>query len=445
MTRKSFPFLLLSIFCISTVQAQVKTKTEDKSWSTQSAELTNTLEADYIIRVGDIDNLGFGWPEGFDPFCSRSTEAHSYPWEARKEDLPGFDRILMSSKYNPGASLPCGNDGYSAAYDPRLSKPVTYQIPTKILKDADIQNAFLQIFLDDFQSPTFCSKFRVTLNGSRFAEAEKLLTFLDQTGPVGKLVTIPIPEEFFKGFKEKPVLSLFIDDVNGSGDGFAIDFIRLLVNRKRENTCKGTIIGRVLDKETEQPIANATVFLADKSSVSTNAEGQFRITGVATGYEIVSASYAGYNDGAAGADVGEGDDNPEISIYLAKGVEATFNNKSIRVGETVSLNNIMFDQGKSDLRAESKPELEKVVQFLQANPGAEIELSGHTSSEGMAAMNRSLSYQRVNACKGYIVQKGIDPGRVIAVGYGPDKPVAPNDTESNRARNRRVEMRVVKM
>jgi len=445
MTRKFFPILLIGLFVASVVPAQVNTKTEDKNWAAQSAELTNSLEAGYIIRVGDIDNLGFGWPDGFDPFCSRSTEAHSYPWDARKEDLPGFDRILMSSKYNPGAALPCGNDGYSNTYNPKLSKPVTYQIPTKILKDADIQNAYLQIFLDDFQSPTFCSKFRVTLNGSRFAEAEKLLTFLDQTGPVGKLVTIPIPEEFFKGFKEKPVLSLFIDDINGSGDGFAIDFIRLLVNRKRENTCKGTIIGRVLDKETEQPIANATVFLSDKSSVTTNAEGQFRITGVPTGYEIVSASYAGYNDGAAGADVGEGDDNPEISIYLAKGVQATFNNKSIRVGETVSLNNIMFDQGKSELRAESKPELDKVVQFLQANEGAEIELSGHTSSEGMAAMNRSLSYQRVNACKSYIVQKGIDPGRVIAVGYGPDKPVAPNDTESNRAKNRRVEMRVVKM
>lgn len=445
MTRHFFSIFILGIFLANVLQAQVKTRTEDKNWTAQSAELANTLEADYIIRIGDIDNLGFGWPKGFDPFCSRSTEVHSYPWEAKKEDAAGFDRILMSSKYNPTASLPCGNDGYSATYDPKLSKPVTYQLPTKILKDADIQNAYLQIFLDDFQSPTFCSKFRVTINGSRFAEAEKLLTFLDQTGPVGKLVTIPIPEEFYKGFKEKPVLSLYIDDVNGSGDGFAIDFIRLLVNRKRDNSCKGTITGRVLDKETEQPIANATVFLADKSSVTSNAEGQFRITGVPTGYEIVSASYAGYNDGAAGADIGEGEDNPETVIYLKKGEQATFNNRSIRVGETVNLNNIMFDQGKSDLRAESKPELDKVVQFLQANPGAEIELSGHTSSEGMAAMNRSLSYRRVNACKEYIVQKGIDPGRVIAVGFGPDKPVAPNDTEPNRAKNRRVEMRVVKI
>jgi outer membrane protein OmpA-like peptidoglycan-associated protein len=91
------------------------------------------------------------------------------------------------------------------------------------------------------------------------------------------------------------------------------------------------------------------------------------------------------------------------------------------------------------------PELDKVVAFMKANPGAEIELSGHTSSEGDAALNRSLSYRRVKACKDYIVSKGVDPGRIIAQGHGPDRPVAPNDTEANRAKNRRVEMRVVKL
>lgn len=65
------------------------------------AFLQNTAEADYIIRVGDIDNLGFGWPDGFDPFCGRTTDAHAYPWKAGKEDLPGFDRILLSSNLQP--------------------------------------------------------------------------------------------------------------------------------------------------------------------------------------------------------------------------------------------------------------------------------------------------------------------------------------------------------
>jgi OmpA-OmpF porin, OOP family len=86
-----------------------------------------------------------------------------------------------------------------------------------------------------------------------------------------------------------------------------------------------------------------------------------------------------------------------------------------------------------------------LVSFLRENQSAEIELSGHTSSEGDAGMNRSLSYRRVKSCKDYILLQGIDAGRIIAVGFGPDKPVAPNDTEANRALNRRVEMRLVKL
>ena len=67
------------------------------------------------------------------------------------------------------------------------------------------------------------------------------------------------------------------------------------------------------------------------------------------------------------------------------------------------------------------------------------------SEEGDAALNRSLSYARVKACKDYIVGKQIDTGRITVVGYGPDRPVAPNDSEAGREQNRRVEMRVLKL
>jgi len=97
------------------------------------------------------------------------------------------------------------------------------------------------------------------------------------------------------------------------------------------------------------------------------------------------------------------------------------------------------------LKNESKAELDKVVAFMKSNINAEIELSGHTSSEGEASYNRSLSYKRVKACKDYILVQGIDAGRIIAVGYGPDRPAFPNDSEVNRAKNRRVEMRLVKL
>lgn len=442
------PFVMLWLITYLSdypAQAQVKTVSSDTDWASQQAVLTNTMEADYIIRLGDADNLNFGWPDDFDPFCGRMTVAHSYPWSPDLNDLPGFDRILLSSKYAKGKALVCMGDGYSEAYDPKTSKPVTWKIPTGILKDAIIQNAFLQLFIDDFQPLTFCSKFQMLINGKRFIEGERILNAIDQTGPVGKLVSIPLNEEFYSVLATGEGISLLIDESTGSADGFAIDFVRLLVNRKRENSCKGTVRGRVLIKDTETPIAGARVFTVDKLTVNTNAKGEFTIRGVPTGFEVIGASADGYADGTATADIGEGEDNPEVVIYLAKGKVAKFDNRQVKVGEAITLNNILFDQGKADLKAESKPELDKVVAFMKTNPTAQIELSGHTSSEGDRNFNKTLSYKRVKACKDYIVAAGIAEDRLIAVGYGPDRPVATNDTPEGKKLNRRVEMRITTM
>lgn len=432
------------IYC-SMAAAQVTTVSSDTDWQNQQAVLKNTREADYIIRIGDVDNLGFGWPDDFDPFCARMTQAHYYPWDANPADLPGFDRILLSSKFDPQRELPCGADGYTGNFDRTSSKPVAWNIPLSSAINANVQNAWLQIFIDDFQSPSFCSKFHMFINGKRFVEGEKILNAIDQTGPVGKLVSIPLTEDLYPALTGGGNISLLIDEATGAGDGFAVDFVRLLINRKRENSCKGNIRGKVLIKDTEEPIANAKVFTADNISVTTNRQGEFEIKDIPTGFEVLGASANGYVDGSGAADVGQGDDNPEVFIYLEKGRGATFNNQQITVGQTITLNNILFDQGKADIKPESRPELDKLVAFMQANPGADIELSGHTSSEGERNYNTSLSYKRVKACKDYIVAKGIAEDRVIAIGFGPDRPVAPNDTESNRAKNRRVEMRLKKL
>ena len=442
-------FLLTTMLLLALIPAaafsQSKTISSDTDWSSQQVALKNTTEADFIIRLGDVDNLGFGWPEGFDPFCGRMTEAHNYPWDVNPDDIPGLDRITLSSKFQPDRDQLCGGDGYTGSFDPEKTQPLTWSLPTAILKGTQIRNAYLQLFIDDFQAPSLCSNFQLFINGSRFAEGERLLNAIDQTGPVGKLLSIPLPEEYFEPLLAKDSFTFLIDESTGTADGWAVDFIRLLVNRKRENTCKGDITGRVLEKDTDMPITSARVSLSDHQGTTSNADGIFTLKGIPTGYEIVTASAPGYADGYGAADIGEGENNNEVIIYLSKGKNVHFGGKTIAVGESINLNNILFDQGKSELRPASKEELDKVAAFLAANPKAEIELSGHTSSEGDAGYNRSLSYKRVKACKDYILSSGIDPGRIIAVGYGPDHPVAPNDSESNRAKNRRVEMRVVKL
>jgi outer membrane protein OmpA-like peptidoglycan-associated protein len=442
--RAWLPVLVVSCVVSPLAVAQPKTVTEDKAWATTPVALRDTLEAEFIVRLGDVDNLGFGWPEGFDPFCGRMTEAHAYPWDPPAKDVAGLDRILLSSKFKASANGGCSADGYSGSFDAKKTRPVALKLPLASLKGATVRDAALQLFIDDFQAPSMCSRFVVTLNGRRFAEAERLLNAIDQSGPVGKLVTLPLPEEFFADLVGKPELVLLVDEAKGAADGFALDFVRLLVNRKRENTCRGDVVGRVQDKETGDALAGARVWLADKTSVVTDAEGRFSLKGVPTGFEVVSASAPGYADGSAGADVGQGSENPEVLLELAKGRALEFAGQQLQVGERLELKSVLFDQGKAELKKTSTPELDKLVAFLQANPGAEIELSGHTSSEGDAAGNRSLSYRRVKACRDYVVQKGIDAGRIVAVGHGPDLPVAPNDTEANRKLNRRVELRVVR-
>ncbi|MFH1119177.1 MAG: OmpA family protein [Bacteroidota bacterium] len=438
--------LILAIAAVSRISAQVNTVSSDKAWKSQHASLQNAYEAEFIIRIGDVDNLGFGWPENFDPFCNRMTDAHDYPWEINGDDLPGMDRILLSSEFDPTVTLDCGQDGYTGAFDSKTSRPVTYSIPTEMIRGVNIQNAWLQLFIDDFQAPSFCSRFRLFINGKRFAEGEKIINAIDQTGPVGKLVSIPVPAEFFEAIASGDVLTFKIDEIHGAGDGFAIDFIRLIVNRIRENSCMGNVRGFVVDKHTDQPIANALVISSEKNAVHTNSDGWFEFMNLPTGFEILTASATGFADGSGPADIGEGDMNPEVWIFLEKGGKSVqFDDKSMEVGESINLKNIQFDQGKAGIKPASVPELDKVVAFMKANPQAEIELSGHTSAEGDPGYNRILSYQRVKSCKDYITGKGIDTGRIIAVGFGPDRPVAPNDNETNRAKNRRVEMRIVRL
>lgn len=440
---KTFLFLLLC-FTVHPLFAQQKTA-NDGDWSQQYVAIKNTPEAEFMIRSGDIDNLGFQFAEGFNPFCGRSTEAHYFPWDPAEGDAPGTDRIMVPSSYVPEL-MACGGDGYSATSDGRNVKVVPIGISLESVKGATIKDAYLQLFIDDFQSPSMCSHFQVTLNGKRFVEAEKVLRAIDQTGPVGKLITLPIPESFYPELQAKSLAILIDDPTSHAGDGFAIDFAKLIINRKANSACKGSLVGIVVDNETGEPIPGAIVQGSAREAVTTDVEGGFKMSNIPAGLEILTATAKGYAEGSGVADVAEGDEGEPVYIRLSKtGKKASYNGKAIIEGESIVMNKILFDQGSAALKPESKTELDQIANFLKSNPNGEIELSGHTSSEGDASLNKSLSYKRVNACKEYIVSKGIDVGRIIAVGYGPDRPVAPNDTEAGRAQNRRVEMKVLKL
>jgi len=107
----------------------------------------------------------------------------------------------------------------------------------------------------------------------------------------------------------------------------------------------------------------------------------------------------------------------------------------------VILRGVTFEVGKSALKSESFTILDIVAASLVANPDIRIEIAGHTDNTGSAATNTRLSQSRAEAVRAYLASKGVAPGRMVAKGYGPSVPVAPNTTAAGRAQNRRVELR----
>ncbi len=116
--------------------------------------------------------------------------------------------------------------------------------------------------------------------------------------------------------------------------------------------------------------------------------------------------------------------------------------KPIQVGESVILKNIFFDTDSYQLKAESRTELNKLLEFLKKNPAVKIEISGHTDNVGTEQHNQTLSEQRANEVKSYLTRAGISTDRIAAKGYGESKPVASNENESGRALNRRTEFSI---
>jgi len=120
--------------------------------------------------------------------------------------------------------------------------------------------------------------------------------------------------------------------------------------------------------------------------------------------------------------------------------------KPIKVGEKVVLKNIFFEFDSYNLQAKSKVEVGKLVDFMKQNPKVQIEIGGHTDSDGSDTYNQKLSEDRANSVKQYILSNSdLNPDRLTAKGYGESEPIATNNTEEGKALNRRTEFKVIGM
>ena len=109
---------------------------------------------------------------------------------------------------------------------------------------------------------------------------------------------------------------------------------------------------------------------------------------------------------------------------------------------TGKIEGITFAVGSAKILPKSFTVLDGAVKVLAEFPKLPLTIEGHTSSEGKHEKNMELSKARAESVKAYFVSKGIDAGRITAVGYGPDKPVADNKTKKGKEANRRIEFKV---
>ena len=109
-------------------------------------------------------------------------------------------------------------------------------------------------------------------------------------------------------------------------------------------------------------------------------------------------------------------------------------------GLVIDMGDVLFDNNKSDLRPEAREDLAKLSGIVLNYPSLRLAIEGHTDNTGNPEMNQTLSEQRANAVRNYLINQGLDTGSVSAQGLGMNNPVADNATAEGRQKNRRIEI-----
>ncbi|MFU8877693.1 MAG: OmpA family protein [Wenzhouxiangellaceae bacterium] len=112
-------------------------------------------------------------------------------------------------------------------------------------------------------------------------------------------------------------------------------------------------------------------------------------------------------------------------------------------GVVITLGDVLFEVGQAELASTAEQSLRDVIELLESEPDKQIRIEGHTDSTGPAALNLRLSQQRADSVRNALIELGIPANRLNAVGMGQEFPIASNQTEQGRARNRRVDVIVL--
>lgn len=203
-------------------------------------------------------------------------------------------------------------------------------------------------------------------------------------------------------------------------------------------------------------LASALVLTSCEAVKNSNHQQRGTAVGVASGAVIggilgnnvgkggngaIGAVLGGVIGGVAGNVIGSKMDKQAREIKeTLPGAEVERVGDGIKITLNESIVNFDFDS--SALTSAAQNNLDKLAQVLINNPDTNINIYGHTDSKGSDSYNMSLSERRANSVKSYLIGKGIASGRMFAKGEGESMPIATNDTDAGRAKNRRVEFAI---
>jgi outer membrane protein OmpA-like peptidoglycan-associated protein/tetratricopeptide (TPR) repeat protein len=201
------------------------------------------------------------------------------------------------------------------------------------------------------------------------------------------------------------------------------------------------LAGKIRDSESGDPVL-AKVDLKEIASgevvgttASSDVDGSYRVKLPVKKSYLLDLRATGYLSEVRRIDVPDNwsKDVYNLNIELIK----------IKVGKKVVLNNILFETGKSILTQGSYTELDRLLNIMTENAMMKIEISGHTDKTGSEPLNFKLSQARAKAVVDYLVKKGVDQARIEFRGYGSLQPISDNTTSAGRAKNRRVEFKIL--
>lgn len=147
--------------------------------------------------------------------------------------------------------------------------------------------------------------------------------------------------------------------------------------------------------------------------------------------------------GAIGAGVGAYMDAQEAELrqeLSGTGVQVQRNGDELNL---IMPGNVTFNTDQYEIRSQFHEVLNAVAQVLYKYTDTRLVVTGHTDSTGGADYNYGLSERRARSVSNYLASRGVDQGRLLVQGMGPDRPIASNTSESGRAQNRRVELQIV--